>query len=284
MSSTDEKEGNQGQSGMPPLAPTQTAGSITMTPEMFERMYLSPYGAVKGDLRKTFGNPTPLGLAGFLLAYAPIIITFMGWRGAAGNGAATVGTFYFFGGLLAILAAIGEFILGNSFPSTFFAVYGAFFLYYGATLTPWFNAAGAFAEQDMAGMGGLATAGFLSSNAYVGIFMGIFSLYSTICALRTNVLFVLAFALLTIVFPVFSAAQFYGAQGNFEKLHNYTVAAGAVGFPVIIIGLYLLLVLMLSTVDFPVNLPVGDLSTVIKSGTELRRAKEKAKTNNNGAS
>jgi uncharacterized protein len=38
----------------------RTAGSISISPELFEKMYLSPQNQVKGDLRKTFGNPTPL--------------------------------------------------------------------------------------------------------------------------------------------------------------------------------------------------------------------------------
>jgi hypothetical protein len=37
-----------------------TAGSISISPELFEKIYLSPQNAVKGDLRKTFGNPTPV--------------------------------------------------------------------------------------------------------------------------------------------------------------------------------------------------------------------------------
>jgi hypothetical protein len=38
----------------------RTAGSISISPELFEKIYLSPQNVVKGDLRKTFGNPTPL--------------------------------------------------------------------------------------------------------------------------------------------------------------------------------------------------------------------------------
>ena len=38
----------------------RTAGSISMSPELFEKLYLSPENRVKGDLRKTFGNPTPM--------------------------------------------------------------------------------------------------------------------------------------------------------------------------------------------------------------------------------
>jgi hypothetical protein len=38
----------------------RTAGSISISPDLFEKLYLSPKNDVKGDLRKTFGNPTPL--------------------------------------------------------------------------------------------------------------------------------------------------------------------------------------------------------------------------------
>jgi hypothetical protein len=34
--------------------------SLSISPEVFEKLYLSPQNAVKGDLRKTFGNPTPV--------------------------------------------------------------------------------------------------------------------------------------------------------------------------------------------------------------------------------
>jgi len=82
----------------------RTAGSISISPELFEKIYLSPQNVVKGDLRKTFGNPTPVyvhrlpqisiandnlsALLGFLLSLSPLSADLMGWRGAGGNGAA----------------------------------------------------------------------------------------------------------------------------------------------------------------------------------------------------
>jgi uncharacterized protein len=39
-----------------------TAASVNMTAELFEKLYLSPQNAVKGELRKTFGNPTPMSV------------------------------------------------------------------------------------------------------------------------------------------------------------------------------------------------------------------------------
>jgi hypothetical protein len=74
--------------------------SLSISPEVFEKLYLSPENAVKGDLRQTFGNPTPLfvpsqslltpiltffsAILGFVVALSPLSIELMGWRGAGG--------------------------------------------------------------------------------------------------------------------------------------------------------------------------------------------------------
>lgn len=42
------------------LEKIRTAGSISISPELFEKIYLSPQNKVKGDIRATFGNPTPM--------------------------------------------------------------------------------------------------------------------------------------------------------------------------------------------------------------------------------
>jgi hypothetical protein len=47
------------------LRQIRTAGSISISPELFEKLYLSPPNKVKGELRKTFANPTPL----YVIAY-----------------------------------------------------------------------------------------------------------------------------------------------------------------------------------------------------------------------
>lgn len=38
----------------------RTTGSLSISPELFEKIYLSPQNRVAGELRKTFGNPTPV--------------------------------------------------------------------------------------------------------------------------------------------------------------------------------------------------------------------------------
>jgi len=42
------------------LSRIKTTGSLSISPELFEKIYLSPQNKVAGELRKTFGNPTPL--------------------------------------------------------------------------------------------------------------------------------------------------------------------------------------------------------------------------------
>jgi hypothetical protein len=37
-----------------------TPGGISISPELFEKMFLAPQDATKGSLAETFGNPTPV--------------------------------------------------------------------------------------------------------------------------------------------------------------------------------------------------------------------------------
>ncbi|KAK1816916.1 hypothetical protein LTR12_008638 [Friedmanniomyces endolithicus] len=126
----------------------RTTGSLSISPELFEKIYLSPQNKVAGELRKTFGNPTPLALVGFLLSLSPLSCILTGWQGAGGSGASDVGVYFFFGGLLMILGALGEWIIGNTFPFVVFGSFGAFWLSFAGTLTPSFNAYGAFSTTS----------------------------------------------------------------------------------------------------------------------------------------
>ena len=124
--------------------------------------------------------------------------------------------------------------------------------------------------------------------------MSIFTIYCTICALRVNILFTLAFFFLALTFILISASYWVIAESGLTSMarnlqlvsylrsmsvaspsNNSIQAGGSTGFVVMIIGWYLLLALMLTTVDFPLNLPVGDLSQIIPSGTGLRKRKQK---------
>lgn len=42
------------------LREIKTAGGLSISPELFEKLYLSPKNTVTNNLRTTFANPTPL--------------------------------------------------------------------------------------------------------------------------------------------------------------------------------------------------------------------------------
>ena len=80
-----------------------------------------------------------------------------------------------------IIGAVGEWIVGNTFPTVVFGTFGAFWLQFGATLQPFYNAYGAYVtdpEAVAANMGnpgnpvGQMTPGFNNSYAFFLLFMG----------------------------------------------------------------------------------------------------------------
>ncbi|RMZ91009.1 hypothetical protein DV736_g1768, partial [Chaetothyriales sp. CBS 134916] len=250
------------------LSRIRTAGSLTISPELFEKIYLSPKNQVSNNLRSTLGNPTPLALVGFLLCLSPLSNVLMAWRGSGGFGAAEVGVYYFFGGLLMIIGSILEFVLGNTFPFVVFGSFGAFWLAWGATLTPYFNASIAYEPTDPAAS--LVNPQFLNTFGFFYIYMGVMCFVYLIVSLRTNIVFVLIFASLVPAFGCLSGYVWLAALGQAKQVLMTT--AGALTFVVSLLGWYLFFVQLLASVDFPLNLPVGDLSGVIKGGSE--RAKK----------
>lgn len=59
MSSYDTK-GSDSASTQHDISSLQPIQSVTITTEMFEKLYLNPASRVQGHLRQTFANPTPL--------------------------------------------------------------------------------------------------------------------------------------------------------------------------------------------------------------------------------
>lgn len=67
------------------------------------------------------------------------------------------------GGLLMFTGGVLEWVLGNTFASVVFTTFGSFWLSFGGTLVPSFNAYGAYASPDEAAATGLAAQGFNAS-------------------------------------------------------------------------------------------------------------------------
>lgn len=171
----------------------------------------------------------------------------------------------FIGGLL-------EFVLGNTFPFVVFCSYGSFWFTYGATLTPAYNAWSAYAPLSATNanpQAGLSDPVFLSSFAFFLLWMSILSFVYLIVSFRTNVVFVLIFSTLCPMYACLAAGDWHAAQGNADAALTLQHAGGALAFMSCLLGWYDFIVLLLLAVDFPLNLPVGDLSRVIKGASEM---------------
>ncbi|KAK3705607.1 hypothetical protein LTR37_013215 [Vermiconidia calcicola] len=231
------------------LRKINTAGSISISPELFEKIYLSPQNKVAGDLRKTVGNPTPFS-----------------------SGAAGLGTYVAFGGILMLIGGIGEWILGNTFPCVVFGSFGSFWIAFSLTLMPYTGAYASFATDPAEPATGLETPDFNASWAFFLLFMGVLCLVYSICALRTNLVLFLILFLLVPAFCCLAAAYWNLALGKTLAAHHCTIAGGALTFVVSMLGWYIFAAILLAAVDFPLSLPVFDLSHIIKGASDKKSA------------
>ncbi|KAK9241527.1 GPR1/FUN34/yaaH family-domain-containing protein [Lipomyces tetrasporus] len=231
----------------------RTAQSITMSPELFEKLYLSPERAVKGSLRRTFANPTPLAILAHAVCASTLGCALIGLRGSGQfNAAATVRLYW----SLLLISGIFEFFLGNTFSFVVFCTFGGFSLSTGATLIPSFNSIGAYSPTGDSQVDGISTRAFQASFAFYLCFWTIPIMVMLICALRTNIAFFLIFVTVEAALLCLAIAYFAGG--------GCLLTSGLVGF-------YIFNVLMLAAVDFPFQLPVGDLSHLMKGYQQKHR-------------
>lgn len=183
-----------------------------------------------------------------------------------------------------IVGGFLEFILGNTFPFVVFISFGAFWLSFAATLTPFYGAYGSYAPADATSAAeGLSTVGFNSSFAFFLVFMGVLCFIYLICSLRTNVVFVIIFLTLVLAFALLAATYWHSARAiamattNMAEsarllalAHRTQVAAGACVFVTSMAGWWIFFAIMLAALDFPFQIPVGDLSTMIKGYSQRK--------------
>jgi len=251
----------------------RTADSIAVPRDVFEKLYLSPQQPAAGHLRKTFGNPTPVALIGFLLSSTPNGMILMGWRGAGGGGAAILPVFIFFGGLIQLIAGIGEWILGNTFSCCIFFTYGTFWIVQGTSLQPFFCVGGAYSPTGNCAEGA-TTPEFYATTGFYLVCLTMVSLIFMICSIRTNVVLFSALLFLVIAFGSIAGTYFHLALGNVALAGRLQVCGGAFTFILSLCVWYLLLVQMLEAVDFPFSLPVGDLTSVVPGKSLKTPARE----------
>lgn len=173
-----------------------------------------------------------------------------------------------------------EFILGNTFPFVVFMSFGAFWLSFAATLQPFYSAYGSYSTTANPA-DGLKTVGFTASFAFFMVYMGVLCLIYLICSLRTNIAFVVIFFTLVLAFGLLAGTYWQNANGianddpaALALAGRLQIAAGACVFVTSIAGWWIFFAIMLAALDFPFQIPVGDLSTLIKGASERRKAKE----------
>ena len=232
--------------------------TLSITPELFEKLYLTPKVPRVGDNYKRCANPTPFGFVGFVISTMTFSMVMMGWGGASGL-TPVVGIFFFVGPLLLTLALIFEWLMGNFFPMMVMGLFAVFWLSFGMLQLPTLglglpysttgsNAAGAASKEY---------------NAVIALYLIVwgFALFTFwIFTLKTNTVFALIFLFVTIGAWVLSGAYWKVSTGDYAMAMKLQKTGGALLFIVGLLGWYMTFVIMAAEMRLGIPLPVGDLS------------------------
>ncbi|KAK8117553.1 uncharacterized protein PG998_005834 [Apiospora kogelbergensis] len=274
----------------PALNKIRTAGAVSLSPELFEKLYLQPReSAGKSGIRHYLGNPTPIGLVGFLLCLTPLSNILMGWHGAGPYlGLAAMGAYFFFGGGMMTVCGVFE-VCVSSGPHTWFPRPSPSFQYANISdssfavthFRPWSSQALPASNKDNPGAFWLTyavtlqdgvygivkgypnQAAFMNEFAYILLWMGFLCFLYMIAALRTNAAFVVLFLWLMMTFVCLAGTFFQTYNGAAALAGRLQIAGGAFAFLACIVGWWILLSLLLAAVDFPVQIPLGDLTSIV---------------------
>ena len=210
--------------------------TVQLSSDQYERLFFQP-NAAKGDLAKRFGNPTLLGVLGFLVPFSVTLFSLLQFQGSSASSITSVsGTYYVFGGIALILAGIGEFILGNTFPMTVFIIFGCHFVYSGYLADPLHGIEAFYGEG---GAGALSQA-YNSGQGHYNAILTLVAFIFLCGSLRTNVPFVIIFFCLVFLFSFASAAYyslgFNPTAAGADHAFYYLKIAGGFGFVAMIMG------------------------------------------------
>ncbi|KAK5070434.1 hypothetical protein LTR64_000105 [Lithohypha guttulata] len=242
--------------------------TVQLSSEQYERLFFQPTAA-KGDLSKRLGNPTLLGLLGFLVPFSSTMFCLCGFQGANTTSLVSLtGIWYFYGGMCMVLAGLAEFILGNTFPFVVFTVYGVHWVQGAYTQDPFHPLVVAYGASPENALN-------LEYNAGIGLYYVVMVLVSFVFflgSLRTNVPFVIIFGCLLFLFGLFAAGQFTVGQNPTAEGLAYAAylfkIAGGFGMVCVIMGWYLAIITACASTGVPCPLPVFDLSTKVFRGSK----------------
>jgi uncharacterized protein len=164
-----------------------------------------------------FGDPGPLGLAGFAMTTFVLSAVNIGWLSGSVVGV-VFGLAIFYGGLAQLLAGMWEFVKGNTFGATAFGSFGAFWLSFWYLNT----------HTD------LTKASANDVHHGVGVYLlawAIFTAYMFVCSIRTNGAIMAVFGLLTLTF-------FFLFLGEYTDTSGLTKLGGWLGMATAIAAWY----------------------------------------------
>ncbi|KAF7419572.1 hypothetical protein PC9H_002163 [Pleurotus ostreatus] len=153
----------------------------------------------------TLSNPGPLGLFSFASTTFILSMFNISVRGIPAPNA-VVGMAIFCGGLAQLLAGMWEFPRGNTFASTAFTSYGAFWMSYATILIPSSGIIAAYPDTE-------------SFENAIGIYLSAWMMvtfFFFIVALRKSVAFIVLFGFLTVTFALLAG----GALGASTASHT----------------------------------------------------------------
>jgi uncharacterized protein len=145
-----------------------------------------------------------------------------------------------------------------------FGTYGGFWLTFGATLQPFYNAWGAYATDPTNPATGLQNPDFYNSFGFFFLSVAFLSLLFLIASVRTNIAFVIIFISLTVGFGALTGTYWQVANGNASLAGKLQTTAGAFLFITSASGWWILLAILLASVDFPLSLPGKFCSHVLE--------------------
>ncbi|KAK0655181.1 GPR1/FUN34/yaaH family-domain-containing protein [Cercophora newfieldiana] len=235
----------------------RTTTGVTMSPELFEKLYLTPKVPHVGDYNRRFANPTALGFVGFVISTFTFSMVLMGWGGAAGF-SPVVGIFFFVGPVLLLFAMVFEWVMGNFFPMMVMGLFAVFWLSFGMLQLPTLGLAAAYATAS-------DPTGFASPeyNAVIALYLlvwgfALFTFFIFTC--KINAVFASIFLLVSTGSWVLSGAYWKVSKGDFDAALKLQKGGGALLFVVALLGWYMCFIIMAGEMRITLNLPVGDLS------------------------
>ncbi|KAI1130132.1 GPR1/FUN34/yaaH family-domain-containing protein [Nemania abortiva] len=235
----------------------RTDTTVTMPPELFEKLYLSPKVPHHGDYNRRFANPTALGLMGFVISTFTFSMVLLGWGGASGYGP-VAGIFFFTGPLLQVLTLIFEWIMGNFFIMMTMGLFAVFWLSFGLIQLPTLQLGLAYATS--ADPTGTTAPAYNTDIALFLIVWGFAFFTFFIFTLKINTVFATILGLASAAAFVLAGAYFKVAAGDFATAGRLQKGGGALLFVAAVFGWYMTFIVMAGEMRIALRLPVGDLS------------------------